>query len=550
VSSVPPRTGRFPATTGGQVGQSARALGAHPRKPDSFAGDHLDTSTGPSKGECSVTIFTRIWERRKRYTAVITAAASVALLLNGSPASSQLAATFDLDNGNALQGIVYPVLNSEPRAEWFNRPMTLAVDYVILVEMPWFDAIAPYHPTAVGIFSTPGRRPAEERTTRNKNIAVMYSSFTSLNAVLPQYKSKWLGMMETAGLDPNNTSEDPTTASGIGILAAKNALKARMHDGSNRYGTEGDRKYNPVPYADFTGYKPVNTAYDLYNPSRWQPNIVSKRNVTSVQEFATAQFSRLEPFSFRSAEQFRVPPPVNSYFFNRGAYKAQADEVLKASASLDDRKKMTAEFFDDNIDNIRPYGAVASRILFGRQLNIDDSVTFIVGSDLAGTDVVIASWYLMRKYDSVRPFSAIRYLYGDKKVTAWGGPGKGTVNNITGDEWQGYLGTRPTASPEYPAATAAGCVAYAQHARRFLGTDAMAITIPIPKGSSVVEPGITPAADMTLQWNSLTDWANDCGQSRIWGGENFPSAVKAADQYATQIGDLAYDYLQRKLSGR
>jgi hypothetical protein len=54
---------------------------------------------------------------------------------------------------------------------------------------------------------------------------------------------------------------------------------------------------------------------------------------------------------------------------------------------------------------------------------------------------------------------------------------------------------------------------------------------------------------MTLQWSSLTDWASDCGRSRVWGGVNFPSSVAAASQYATPIGDLAYDFLLRKLNG-
>jgi len=30
----------------------------------------------------------------------------------------------------------------------------------------------------------------------------------------------------------------------------------------------------------------------------------------------------------------------------------------------------------------------------------------------------------------VRPFSAIRFLYGDAPITAWGGPGQGTVTNL------------------------------------------------------------------------------------------------------------------------
>ena len=43
-------------------------------------------------------------------------------------------------------------------------------------------------------------------------------------------------------------------------------------------------------------------------------------------------------------------------------------------------------------------------------------------------------------YDAVRPLTAIRYLYKDGNVTSWGGPGKGTVDNLPADQWRSYLG--------------------------------------------------------------------------------------------------------------
>lgn len=479
--------------------------------------------------------------------ALTVTAALVGTLSTAVSAAPQAAAAFDLDNGNALIGVIYPKFDTVSRAESFGRPMSWTGDHAMLIEMPWFDAIAPYHPTAVGIFSDLGRRPAEERTTRNKNIAVIYSAFTSLNAVLPEYAPRWLEMMESAGLDPANTAADPTTPSGIGILAAKNAIAARQNDGINRDGAEGGRKYNREPYADYTGYKPVNTAYDLRDPSRWQPNTASKRNVFTVQEFATPYFGRVKPFSYDSPKQFQVSRPANNYYLNRATYRSQTNQILKASAALDDRQKMSAELFNDNV---RPYGAIAGRVVVGGGLNTEDAVRYVVTSVVTGFDVTVASWHFKRKYDSVRPFSAVRHLYGEKKVTAWGGPGKGAVNDITGDEWKAYLDTLAVGSPEYPSATAALCLAYAQQARRFTGSDQMEIFVPAPKGSSLVEPGITPAADMTLHWSTLTDFAADCGKSRVWGGENFPSSVEAADQYASQIGDLAYGFIQNKLNGR
>ncbi|RKS73126.1 hypothetical protein BZB76_3810 [Actinomadura pelletieri DSM 43383] len=487
--------------------------------------------------------------RRLGYAVTIATATAVAGSLTGAVAAAPRdAAAFDLDHGNALIEVVYPKFQRVSREQSSGRAVSLTVDHAMLIEMPWFDALAPYHPKAVGIFSNIGRRPSKEHTTRNKNIAVIYSAFTSLNAILPEYRTRWIEMMESAGLDPNDTKEDPTTASGIGILAAKNAIAARRGDGSNRDGAEGGRKYNRRPYADYTGYRPVNGPYKLRNPSRWQPDVTSTRNVYRTQQFATPYFGRLKPFSYDDPDRFEVPPPKNSDHRNRRAYRRQADKVLEASAKLDDRKKMIAELFNDKV---LTFGAVAGTpVVITGKYDTEKMVHYIVTSDVAFVDVTIATWHFKRRFDSVRPFSAIRHLYGDEKVTAWGGPGKGTVGDITGNEWQSYLHAQSADHPEYPSATASLCQAFAAQVRRFTGTNDINISVPTPKGSSLVEPGVTPATDLTLRWSNWTDFADDCGESRVWAGENFPSAIDAASRYAPAIGASSYEFVQRKLNGR
>ena len=496
-------------------------------------------------------IFGRLWTGRLRYVVAVGTAVAVVGSLMGVTQASSAKATFDLDNGNALIQVVYPKFDAVTRAESLGRPL-LVVDRATLIEVPWFDAIAPYHATAVGIFSNIARRPANERTKRNINIAVLYSSFTSLNAVLPEYKLSWLEMMAVAGLDPNDTGKDPATASGIGILTAKKALAALKKDGTNRDGDHGGQQYNREPYADYTGYQPVNSAYELRDPSRWQPDVVTKntsaeKGVFKVQQFAIPQYGNVKPFTFRNPAQFDVPPPTRSDHRNRDVYQRQADEVLRATASLNDMQKMKAELFNDVVTT---YGVIARVVNIMGNYTTEQTVHYVTRADIAFHDTTIAAYHYMRKYDSVRPFSAIRHLYGDKKITAWGGPGKGTVNDITGNEWQSYLTTHAAADyPEYPNATAANCLAFVQQLRRTLGTDQLNIFIPVPKGTSRVEPGVTPATDIALQWTNLTDYANDCGQSRIWAGENFRSSIDVAAQYGPRIGDMAYDFIQRKLNG-
>lgn len=112
----------------------------------------------------------------------------------------------------------------------------------------------------------------------------------------------------------------------------------------------------------------------------------------------------------------------------------------------------------------------------------------------------IAVWHAKAHYDAVRPTSAIRWLYGDSEVTAWGGRGQGRVTDLPGRDWCSYLDTAD--HPEYPSASTALCHAHAESAKRYFGSDELDWAVPVPQGSSHVEPGVTPAADLTLHFET------------------------------------------------
>lgn len=477
-------------------------------------------------------------------------AAGCAILLLGvfaGPTSAGPAPAVDLDKDNAL--LLLLAATEDPERRYISpdgSDVTLIVHYDAILATAIFDAVAPYHPTAVGIFSNLGRRPAAEATQRNKNVAVMYAAYRVLLDVMPQAEAQWRGVMTAVGLDPDDDRESTETAVGLGNLAARGVLERRAHDGMNRLGDEGGMKYQRRPYADYTGYQPVNTAYELRDPSRWQPDVVAQGNGTfRVQQFVTPQLGRTEAFTFDDPSRFRLPPPRDSDHRRKDAYRRQADEVLAASAALTDRQKMVAELFNDKIES---FGVIGAAVIAGQDpTNIDRIAQ--VGATLAisNFDTMVATWYHKARYDAVRPISAIRYLYEDRQVTAWGGPGKGTVSDITGKEWRGYLNTAD--HPEYPSGSAALCTAFAEAAQLVLGTDETEIVVNRPAGSSTVEPGVTPAADLTLRWTRWTDFAADCGMSRLWGGVHFRPAVERMRQFAPQFGRLAYEFVQRHVNG-
>src|SRR5215469_9547685 len=71
---------------------------------------------------------------------------------------------FDFDNGNFIRDLVTTNAGGALPVESAIGPMDASIYIWIthLFQMAWFDALAPYHPTAVGLHSRIPRRPARE----------------------------------------------------------------------------------------------------------------------------------------------------------------------------------------------------------------------------------------------------------------------------------------------------------------------------------------------------------------------------------------------------
>jgi hypothetical protein len=471
---------------------------------------------------------------------------TLSFLCSTAPAAAQT--SFDFDRGNAPVDVIIPTVVPVIFASVAPGDATLVLRTTTLLTNAFFDAIAPYNATAVGVYSRLPRRPAAEGATeRQRNVAIFYASLQVLNSLYPAERSRWEGMLRGVGLDPALASGDLATAAGIGRAAGMAVVAVREHDGMNQLGDAGGREFARLPYRDTTGYTPVNTAYELRDPSRWQPAITTRANgIFTVQQFVTPQFALTLPYSYRSPERFRVPPPVDSNpkgTGGRARYKAQADAVLNASATLTDQKKLTAELFNNKIESL---GFVALFLAQSLRWSVEQFVQYDFLVNMAAFDGGIAVWQEKVRYDAVRPFTAVRYLYGDGLVTAWGGPGRGTVN-LPASEWRSYLGVADHA--EYPSGSSCFCAAHAQASRRFLGSDALGWTVPYVRGSSRIEPGVTPAQDTALVFATWTQFEENCGQSRVWGGVHFQSAVDASRPMCRAIGDRAHRFLARHIDG-
>jgi hypothetical protein len=165
-------------------------------------------------------------------------------------------------------------------------------------------------------------------------------------------------------------------------------------------------------------------------------------------------------------------------------------------------------------------------------------------------DAGIAAWDAKRAYDSVRPVTAIPFLYKGKKIRAWGGPGKGTVE-MDGSRWIPYQpATFPTPPfPEYVSGHSTYSAAAARILALWTGSDRFEGTATFPAGSSKIEPGLTPAHPVVLKWDTFTDAANEAGTSRRIGGIHFRRADFAGRLLGRLVASQAWSKAQSYFEG-
>jgi hypothetical protein len=147
----------------------------------------------------------------------------------------------------------------------------------------------------------------------------------------------------------------------------------------------------------------------------------------------------------------------------------------------------------------------------------------------------IVAWDAKRTYDSVRPITAIPFLFHGKTIHAWGGPGKGTVE-MDGARWIPYQAatflTPPF--PDYVSGHSTYSAAAARILELWTGHDDFGDSVTLTAGSSKIEPGTTPAQSVTLSWQTFTAAANEAGMSRRYGGIHF----RAADLAGRLLGRM------------
>jgi hypothetical protein len=350
-------------------------------------------------------------------------------------------------------------------------------------------------------------------------------------------------------------------------VAARAVLEYRHRDGANQLGDEPGGKPG-VAYADYTGYQAANDPMDLrpgakfdpatvHNPDRWQSlRYVDATGAVVTQPFVGAQWQHVTSFALTNVAQLRSPTGPARY--GSLTYASQARALLAISAGLTDEQKMIAEYWADGPHSELPPGHwdlfaqyVSRRDHHGAHKHgVEADVKLFFALTNAIFDASICCWDNKRFFESVRPITAIRYLFSGQQVRAWGGPYQGT-RLIDGADWFPYqASTFPTPPfPEYSSGHSTFSAAGAEILRLFTQSDDFGASVTFPAGSSKFESGAVPASDVTLRWATFSEAASQAGLSRRHGGIHFEQGDLDARVAGRLVAKQAWVRAQNYISG-
>jgi hypothetical protein len=418
-----------------------------------------------------------------------------------------------------------------------------------------YDAWAAYDHKAVGTrLGGTLRQAPPERTLANRKQAISFAAYRAAVDLFPGSTTTVFDpLMRSLGFDGADLSTDRTTPTGVGNLTALAVLDFRHGDGANQLGDIlGGRP--GVPYADYTGFAPVNDPMDIRVPfdpttvhdaNLWQPlRYVDGGGNVVTPGFVGAQWQHVTTFAITPGSQRSTSGPA---WFGSAAYIAQARDLLDISAGLTDEQKMIAEYWADGPRSELPPGHwdlfakfVSRRDHHGVQSHgIEQDVKLFFALTNAIADAGCCAWDNKRAFNSVRPITAIRTLFQGQSVRAWAGPYQGT-NMIDGATWFPYQPTSfPTPPfPEYSSGHSNFSAAGAEILKLFTGSDRFGGSTLLPAGSSRIEPGAVPSNDIALSWATFSDAANQAGISRRYGGIHFEQGdldARATGRIAARI---------------
>jgi hypothetical protein len=427
----------------------------------------------------------------------------------------------------------------------FNPRPTVTSRYLGLIFISAFDAWSRYDDNAIPVYFTDvDRRPADDRTLRNKEIAVSYAFYRALSTYYYSDTAYFRSYMQSLGLDPDDDSTDPSSPSGVGNLAAQAVIAARRLDGSNQYGDEPGS--NGTPYDDYTHYQPVNTPDVNVDIDRWQPKYFSDgKGGRFAPKCLTPHWPNVQPVALASADQLRPPAPPKT---GSEQMAKEVQELIDLQANLTNEQKALVEFMRDGPRSVQQAG---HWLIFAQNISVRDSHTLDEDmkmyflNQVAAMDAFIAAWDAKMYYDNARPYALVHHYYKGNTIRGWANPEKG-ICEFPGEAWRPYSPDN-FLCPPFPAYVSGhSCVsgACSKVLELYKGSDAFGEEVKLVPGALTELPE-NCGDTITLRLPTLTETAELAGISRVLGGYHVQTDNIEGLRLGRNVAMVVWDFYKK-----
>ncbi|MBK5270125.1 MAG: vanadium-dependent haloperoxidase [Bacteroidia bacterium] len=423
--------------------------------------------------------------------------------------------------------------------EKFSPRPTVTSRFLGLIWTAVFDAWSRYDSIATPVYlKNVVRRPEDERTLKNKEAAISYAAYRTMMVYYAFDSSMLTQKMKEFGFNPDDNSLDPATSVGIGNLAAKTIIDARINDGSNQTGMmEGSKG---TPYSDYTGYKPVNPPDTMNDIKHWQPKYFSDgKGGKFAPGCLTAQWQIVKTLMLDSANQFRPGPPPA---IGSEELAKEVKEVVDLQANLTGEQKALVEFMRDGPRSVQQAGhwfIFAQDVSERDNHTLEDDVKMYFAVESAAMDAFIACWDAKMYYDFARPYALVHYYFKDKNIKGWGGPEKGWIE-MKGQDWRPYSPDvfLCPAFPSYVSGHSTISGACSEILRLYTGDDHFGVEVKRTPGE-LTEPN-NLGDPVILKFPTFTETANMAGISRVMGGYHIPAENREGLRLGRNVGNAVF----------
>jgi hypothetical protein len=240
---------------------------------------------------------------------------------------------------------------------------------------------------------------------------------------------------------------------------------------------------------------------------------------------ASPHWGNVTPFVLLRSSQFEPngPPRLASKQY-ADDYNEVKDIGEKNSATRTAEQTSIARFWYES--SVAGWSRIARVVAESRGLDLWDTARLLALVDLAMADGFIAGWETRYKFNFWRPVTAIR-----------AGDTDGNDATIADPAWSTLLNT--PAIPDYPSTHSVLGGAASEVLRRFFRDDDVAFT---------TTSGV-PFAGLTRSFDSFSQAAAENGESRIYAGIHFRSAVHDGIKLGNKIGGFAFTHVLQPLDG-